>query len=90
MPGPVILPFRTSNYAQRIYLTLTDPTTLSTIPTEYVDPVKLHAAKTYYIDDIDTALTSGKITQQEYDDTMALKEPGDPQYRPSSLLSEEV
>lgn len=74
--------FRTSNYAQRIYLTQTDPTTLSTIPAEYVQPVKQYAADKYYIDDIDRALTWGRITQEEHAETLSLKGPEDPQYRP--------
>jgi hypothetical protein len=80
--------FRTSNYAQRIYLTQTDPTTLTTIPAEYVEPVKQYAADKYYIDDIDTALGWGKITQEEHDETLALKGPEDPTYRPMASMAE--
>jgi len=82
-----LLPFRTSNFAQRIYLTQPDPTTFANVPEEYVDAVKQYAADKYYIDDIARAVTWGKITQAEYDETIGLKGPEDPQYRPLDVLS---
>jgi hypothetical protein len=64
-----IYEFRTSTYARNIYRYGT--TSFSTIPTEYVEPVKEYAATHYPLDDIDNALAQGWITQQEYDDTIA-------------------
>lgn len=81
----MILPFRTSTYARNIYLSGT--TQFSTIPTEYVDPVKQYAADTYYIDDITNAADKGWITTAERDETLALKDENDPQYRPIGVFS---
>ncbi len=47
--------------------------TFAQIRPEYVDPVKQHAATNYELSDIDNALAQGWITQQEYDDTIALR-----------------
>ena len=49
---------------------------------EYVEPVMQYAADTYFIEDIDDALTKAWITPVEHADTLALKEPDDPQNRP--------
>lgn len=53
---------------------------------EYVQPVMQYAADTYYIEDIDDALTKGWITPTEHADTLALKETDDPQNRPEYLI----
>jgi hypothetical protein len=79
----MILPFRVSTYARNIYLYGT--TTFASIPAEYVVPVKQYAATGqvnvaqypsgftgYTREQIDNALAQGYITQQEYDDTVAL------------------
>lgn len=50
---------------------------------EYVDAVEQRAADNYFIDDIDHALAAAWITQQEHAETLALKGPEDPQYRPA-------
>ncbi|WP_103110288.1 hypothetical protein [Brevibacillus reuszeri] len=41
----------------------------------YVEPVKEYAAAEYDMATLDRALASGWITQEEYDATVALKEP---------------
>ena len=78
------------SYALNIYLsgknsfaniTLTRP--------EYVEPVKVYAAKTYWIDDIDNALNKAFITAEEHAHTLSLKTAEDPQYRPGSLMAKE-
>lgn len=75
------LPFLVSTYARNIYMTGT--ARFSTIPVGYHADVKGYAAKNYYVDDIDRAQAKGWISQQEYDDTIALKTEVDPQYRPT-------
>lgn len=71
------------SYANNIYWTGKNSfANISATRHEYVEPVKEHAAKSYYIEDIDSSLTKGYITPQEHADTLALKQPGDPQHRP--------
>lgn len=45
----------------------------TTIPTEYVEPVKEYTAVNYTNFQIDTSLTRGYISEQEYTDIMTLK-----------------
>ena len=76
----------TKSYTKSIYLDGTKKFT--EILTDYVQPVKEYAATgkvnntnnpadfTGYMDEqIQASLDSGKITQQEHDDTMAMKYP---------------
>lgn len=65
-------------YAKAIYIDGTKK--FADIRPEYVAPVKQYAADTYTINQINNALSVGYISQQEHDDTMALKGPEDPQY----------
>lgn len=58
-------------YAKAIYLDGTK--TFPQIRIEYVEPVKLHASINYSDVQIAEAWDSGYITQQEYDETVALK-----------------
>lgn len=59
----------TAAYAKAIYIDGTKK--FSEIRPEYVEPVKQHAATKYTRAQIDSALSQGFITQQEYDDTLA-------------------
>lgn len=61
----------TALYAKAIYIDGTK--TFPQIREEYVPYVKQYAADTYTVEQIDNALASGYISQQEYDDTIALK-----------------
>jgi hypothetical protein len=61
--------FRTSTYARNIYLY--GNTNFASIPVEYHEPVKQHAAASYSEYQIVSALQRGWITQEEYDQTMA-------------------
>lgn len=71
------------SYATNIYWTGKNSfANISLTRPEYVEPVKEYAAKSYYIEDIDSSLTKGYITPQEHADTLALKTPDDPQHRP--------
>lgn len=45
--------------------------TFSTIPVEYNEPVKVHAANTFTLNEIDNALVEKYITVEEYNDTLA-------------------
>ncbi|WP_313469784.1 hypothetical protein [Lysinibacillus sp.] len=45
----------------------------STIPTDYHDPVKTHAATTFSLGEIDNALVENYISQEEYDTTLSIK-----------------
>jgi len=57
----------------------------------YVAPVMQYAADTYYIEDIDDALTKAWITPEEHADTLALKGAEDPQTRPPyELMAMEI
>jgi hypothetical protein len=82
-----IYPFRTSNFAQTIYIGGTQRFTArdgyTGIPVEYHEPVKQYAAANYTLypyaysypnnrtEQLDIALANGWINQQEYDDTVA-------------------
>jgi predicted RNA-binding protein associated with RNAse of E/G family len=68
-----IYTWRTSSLARDIYLY--GNRTFQQVPVEYVEPIKQYAANTFDQDDLDNALTNGWITQQEYNDTMAYKNP---------------
>ncbi|PYI57009.1 hypothetical protein [Paenibacillus flagellatus] len=68
-----IYAFRTNTYARNIYLYGTQ--SFADIPAAYVQPVKQYAAETFTVAQIDNALEQGWITQQEYDDTMAIAFP---------------
>ena len=81
-------PFLVSTYARNVYLT--GKTKFAGIPASYVADVKGYAAKNFYIDDIDAALENGWITQAEHDETLALKGPTDPQYRPAVTAATEA
>jgi hypothetical protein len=63
----------TKAYAQAIFLDGTKK--FSDIRTEYVEPVKQHAAANYSKAQIDNALAKGWITQFEYDETLGYKYP---------------
>lgn len=78
------------SYATNVYLggTTTFASIEATRP-EYVEPVKQHAADSFYIDDINRALTMGFINPQEHADTLAMKTETSPQYRPQSLSVDE-
>jgi hypothetical protein len=60
----------TKAYAQAIYLDGTKK--FSEIRSEYVEPVKQYAALNYTDEQILNALDNGWISQQEYDETMAI------------------
>lgn len=45
----------------------------STIPAEYHEPVKQHAALNFTQPEIDNALAKGYISPEEYNETMAYK-----------------
>lgn len=66
----VVYSFRVGPYARNIYTHGTQ--TFADIPTEYHQPVKEYAAKTFSQYELDQALEKGYITQQEYDETIAL------------------
>lgn len=61
----------TALYAKAIYIDGTK--TFPQIREEYVPHVKQYAADNYTIEQIGNALAQGWITQQEHDDTIALK-----------------
>lgn len=58
-------------YAKAIYLDGTKR--FADIRADYVSYVKQYAADNYTLAQIDNALAQGWITQQEYDDTIALR-----------------
>lgn len=78
-----IYSFMVGSYAREIYLY--GNRTFATINQSYVDPVKIYAATGYFngqpttnftgfeISQVDNALAQGWISQQEYDDTIALR-----------------
>lgn len=71
------------SYATNVYRTGRNTlANIEIVRPEYVPPVMQYAADTYYIEEIDDALTKGWITPIEHADTQALKEPDDPQHRP--------
>ena len=61
----------TQAYAQAIYLDGSKK--FSEIRPEYVEPVKQYAATNYTQTQIDSALSKGYISQEEYDQTSAYK-----------------
>jgi len=70
-------------YAVNVYKTgMNSLTNIETTRPLYVEPVKQYAADTYYIQDIDDALTEAWITPEEHAYTLGLKGPEDPQDRP--------
>ena len=58
-------------YAKAIYIDGTK--TFPEIKPEYVEPVKQLAATKYTVEQIEAALASGYITQEEYEETLAYK-----------------
>jgi len=83
-------PLLVRSYATNVYLAGTNSfANIAATRPDYVQPVKQYAADKYYIDDIDNALTKGWITPEEHADTLALKGPEDPQYRPITLAAEQ-
>lgn len=58
-------------YATNIYVY--GNRSFATIPAEYHEPVKKHAAQTYTLDQIDNAFEKGWITEAEYNDTLNYK-----------------
>ncbi|MEE6450539.1 hypothetical protein RAH41_08210 [Gottfriedia acidiceleris] len=62
--------FRIGPYARDIYLYGRQK--LDTIPVEYYTPVENYAAKNFTRGQILNALERGYITQQQYDETIAL------------------
>lgn len=66
-----VYPSLTKAYAQAIYIDGTKHFT--DIKPEYVEPVKQYAGVNYTRDQIDQALSLGRITQEEYDQTMVYK-----------------
>jgi ribulose bisphosphate carboxylase small subunit len=65
-----VLTFRTSTYARNIYIY--GVTSFTTIPAEYVEPVKEYATTHFTKEQIQNAYEKGWITTQEYNDTIAL------------------
>jgi hypothetical protein len=62
--------FRIGPYARDIYLY--GRQSLTTIPAEYYTPVEQYAADNFTRSQIDNALVKTWITQQQYDETVAL------------------
>ncbi|WP_137743232.1 XkdX family protein [Robertmurraya siralis] len=58
----------TKQYAVCVYVYGTR--NFETVVSDYHEPVKEYAAKTYTLEQIDNALVKGYITEQEYQDTM--------------------
>jgi hypothetical protein len=88
-----ILSFKTSTYARNIFLTGSNRLTardgcvgVPTTPDNYYTAVIQYAAKTYYIEQIDTALNNGWINEQEHAEVMALKTANDPQHMPETVV----
>ena len=76
------------SYALNIYLSGKNSFANITVTRpEYVEPVKVYAAKTYWIDDIDNALNKAYITAEEHAYTLSLKTIEDPQYRPYTMMA---
>ena len=80
------------SYSQNVYTTGRNSlSNIEVVRPEYVAPVMLYAAKTFYIDLIDDALTKAWITPVEHANTLALKKPEDPQEQPTiEFLMKEV
>lgn len=62
--------FRVGPYARDIYIY--GANRLENIPTEYYTPVEKYAADNFTRGQIDEALFRGWITQQQFDETVAL------------------
>jgi hypothetical protein len=65
--------WKTSTDARNIYLYGTR--TFADVAAAYVIPIKTYAAENFTTVQIDHALAEAWITQQEYDDTMAIAFP---------------
>ena len=77
------------SYATNVYLTGKNSfESIEAQRPEYVEPVMQYAADNYYVDDIERAAVNGWITPQRAADTIALKGPEDPQYRPTATAVE--
>ena len=59
----------TRSYSTNIYIY--GNRTFATIPSEYHEPVKQHAASTYTLPQIDNAFAKGWITETQYNETLA-------------------
>lgn len=76
------------SYASNVYMTgMNSLSNIGSTRPDYVEPVKRQAAKVYYIEDIDNALTKGWITPIEHAETLSLKGPDDAQNRPPIILN---
>ena len=78
--------FLTGTYARNIYIYGTR--SFSTITTEYHQPIKQYASDSFTVGQIQEALTKDYITQQEYDETIALV--GDDPFVPNTTSKDEV
>lgn len=65
--------WKTSTDARAIYLYGTK--SFAEVAAAYVTPIKTYAAENFTVAEIDNALAQTWITQQEYDDTMAIAFP---------------
>lgn len=63
--------FRIGPYARSIYLDGTK--TFADIPAEYDAPVTDYAARNFTSSQLDNALANNYITQEKYDETVALE-----------------
>ncbi len=66
----MVYSFRVGPYARCVYLYGIE--SFQTVPTEYYQPVKGYASKSFSQYQIDQALQNGYITQQDYDETILL------------------
>jgi hypothetical protein len=66
----MVYSFRVGPYARSVYVYGTQ--SFQDVPLEYHQPVKEYAAKNFSQYQLDQALQSGYITQQEYDETILL------------------
>jgi hypothetical protein len=84
MSTQTVYSFLVGPYARQIYLDGTK--TMASLTAEYVQPVKEYAAKNFTYAQIDDALAAGRIDQQTYNDTIALKALIEP--RPAAVAEE--
>ena len=76
-------PLLVKSYAQNVYRTgMNTLANIEIVRPQYVAPVMQYSAATYYIEEIDDALTKAWITPTEQADTLALKTADDLQNRP--------
>jgi predicted RNA-binding protein associated with RNAse of E/G family len=72
-----IYPFRKKTYANAIFAFGTNRLTaregFAGVPAEYYVAVQQYVGQTYTVEQLEVALASGWITQQEYDETIAYK-----------------